>query len=520
MDKSTEDAVIICKVQRDGNQAVAVTRTISLYSDFKWRVTAHGKEVITAQCCALKSLPLKIHNATLLKKLIDTVDSLQVCAGHPDQKLLDMAMSRKGKFESYDGRTVAFVDEYFPVVLGGETYKQTICTNSCELLVHGPKCCACKSYRRNLRALLAKHKLEKPQVNVAKTTSHANYRHLKSPECKKRMVNLKTELRNSKQEVAKLKARLESIREEKGVNVDEDLYKDLEDIMNERTEEIRNNYLPNSFHRLFWEQQLEAMKLKDARQVRWHPMMIKWCLSLKLLSPCAYHTLRSSNLLVLPSERTLRDYTHFIKAKTGFQAEVDRQLCREAKIDNIPDCQKFVCLVFDEVKIKEDLVYDKHSGEVVGFVNVGDVNNQLLQFEREWTSKSNGQPPLATHMLTFMVRGLLSDLEFPYTQFASSSMSGDQLYSLVWGCVRRLEACGFKVIALTCDGGSPNRKFYNMMRLNGVEGHVYKTVNPYSNEENRPIFFISDPPHLIKTVRNCWSNSFGHTRTRQLWVGL
>ena len=52
------------------------------------------------------------------KKLIDTVDSLQVCAGHPDQKLLDMAMSRKGKFESYDGRTVAFVDEYFPVVLG------------------------------------------------------------------------------------------------------------------------------------------------------------------------------------------------------------------------------------------------------------------------------------------------------------------------------------------------------------------------------------------------------------------
>ena len=111
MDKSAEDAVIICKVQRDGNQAVAVTRTISLYSDFKWRVTAHGKEVITAQCCALKSLPLKIHNATLLKKLIDTVDSLQVCAGHPDQKLLDMAMSRKGKFESYDGRTVAFVDE-------------------------------------------------------------------------------------------------------------------------------------------------------------------------------------------------------------------------------------------------------------------------------------------------------------------------------------------------------------------------------------------------------------------------
>ena len=47
---------------------------------------------------------------------------------------------------------------------------------------------------------------------------------------------------------------------------------------------------------------------------------------------------------------------------------------------------------------------------MVGFVNIGDVNNQLLQLQREWTSNSNGQPPLATHMLTFMVRGLLSDL--------------------------------------------------------------------------------------------------------------
>ena len=49
------------------------------------------------------------------------------------------------------------------------------------------------------------------------------------------------------------------------------------------------------------------------------------------------------------------------------------------EIDTIPDCQKLSTFVFDEVKIKEDLVYDKHSGEVVGFVNVGDVNNQLKE---------------------------------------------------------------------------------------------------------------------------------------------
>ena len=28
----------------------------------------------------------------------------------------------------------------------------------------------------------------------------------------------------------------------------------------------------------------------------------------------------------------------------------------------------------------------------------------------------------------------------------------------------------------------------------------------------------SDVPHLMKTVRNCWANSFGHSNTRKMEV--
>ena len=42
--------------------------------------------------------------------------------------------------------------------------------------------------------------------------------------------------------------------------------------------------------------------------------------------------------------------------------------------------------------------------------------------------------------------------------------------------------------------------------------------NPYS-DDNRDIYFYCDVPHLIKTTRNCWSNSFGHKQSRALWVG-
>ena len=30
--------------------------------------------------------------------------------------------------------------------------------------------------------------------------------------------------------------------------------------------------------------------------------------------------------------------------------------------------------------------------------------------------------------------------------------------------------------------------------------------------------FFCDPPHLLKTARNCFANSYSHSRTRTLWV--
>lgn len=107
-------------------------------------------------------------------------------------------------------------------------------------------------------------------------------------------------------------------------------------------------------------------------------MFIKWCLSLKLVSSARYSALRSTNVLVLPSECTLRDYTHFVKAKSGFQADLDQQLLREARLHTheIPEFQKFVCLIFDEMKVNEDLVYNKHSGELIGFKNIGEMNER------------------------------------------------------------------------------------------------------------------------------------------------
>ena len=80
-------------------------------------------------------------------------------------------------------------------------------------------------------------------------------------------------------------------------------------------------------------------------------------------------------MLVLPSERTLRDYTHHTTVKPGFSAEVDKMLMDAAEISSCPERNKYVLLLVDEMHIKENLVYDKFSGELVGFSSLGSVND-------------------------------------------------------------------------------------------------------------------------------------------------
>lgn len=186
--------------------------------------------------------------------------------------------------------------------------------------------------------------------------------------------------------------------------------------------------------------------------------MIRWCLYLHYRSSGAYDTLRQSGVLKLPSQRTLRDYSHHTEAAPGFSAEVDSMVMKAAEVHSCSEREKCILLLLDEMHVREDLVYDKHSGELIGFTNLGDINTHLDSFEQAISSHSEEpQPVLAKSVLVFMVRGLFTKLQFAYAQFPCSQMRGDKLYVPFWEAVRRLEKCGFKVIlvcmysdAITC----------------------------------------------------------------------
>lgn len=107
----------------------------------------------------------------------------------------------------------------------------------------------------------------------------------------------------------------------------------------------------------------------------------------------------------------------------------------------------------------------------------------------------------------------------PFSYCFIIGVSGHDLHAILWEAIRRLEQIGLHVVALTCDGANPNRKFYRDHFLKECVKNdvVYKTPNIYRPGEY--VYFFSDVPHLMKTTRNAWANSTNNG-TRRLWVNL
>ena len=113
-----------------------------------------------------------------------------------------------------------------------------------------------------------------------------------------------------------------------------------------------NNHKIKPFMRLFWEQQKSTFSKKSVG--KYHPMIIRFCLSLATKTGSAYDKLRNSNVLVLPSRKTSRDYRNAIKPPVGCNPKVIAELCSLTK--DFSNLQKYICLVFDEIRLQSNLV--------------------------------------------------------------------------------------------------------------------------------------------------------------------
>ena len=157
-------------------------------------------------------------------------------------------------------------------------------------------------------------------------------------------------------------------------------------------------------------------------------MIISYCLSLARKSPACYEELRKSKILILPSQRTLKDYRNCIHPKAGFQ-EVIEEL--KDLTNSYFEVQRYIVLLFDEKKIMSNLVFDKVTGEMIGYLDLGDpdINFGTLEKVDEITS----------HALLFFIRGICTELKFSLAYFATNGVTSHQLMLLFWDAIGVLE---------------------------------------------------------------------------------
>ena len=208
---------------------------------------------------------------------------------------------------------------------------------------------------------------------------------------------LKTELESTKQEIQK-----------SSVPVSSELSRDLIDIMSNAS---KKNIPP--FMKLFWEEQQKYL-LSSKKGIRRHPMIIRYCLGLAAKSPTTYDEVRfdekkQTGFVILPSRRRLRDYKNYI-------------IELRDKVKDFSDSERFVIILSDEMKTQQNLVLDKHSGELIGFVDLGDTELNYSTLERV--------DQVATLVLVFLVRSIVNPFKFSMANFATTCAASFQIFPL------------------------------------------------------------------------------------------
>ena len=95
----------------------------------------------------------------------------------------------------------------------------------------------------------------------------------------------------------------------------------------------------------------------------------------------------------------LNDYRYYSPATCGFSAATDMQTLEVLKKQKPTHLAKYVVVVLDEMYTKEGLVFQRSSGALVGYQDLGDVNNTLHDAESQIKNLNNFNRPLAKRML-------------------------------------------------------------------------------------------------------------------------
>ena len=359
----TTDKLHFIKLYERESVTVSVCLTVNL--DLSPLITVHGKPLQDHDVYKNISSVFILNDLYLL---MNSISEHVICCGNPDTSYI---------------KHYGFKGDSFLEGNCGASYQSTIRSNSCSLLTRRTlRCEHCMRTRRVLGNKELRISKQEQSVSLSSTRPNSSMSRTQLEEKSKLLKNKVREMERKKKRL-QAKAALEKLESEEELS--EEDTQDIQTLVKECSPNLETVFPdPDSFERIFWEEQLKYNKLKSKASMRWHPLIIKWALLIKSKSSKAYQTMREQGFIHLPSERTLYDYSHFLPSTLGFVPEVVDKLVEECKLKGMfkEEWSSYVGILQDEVKVKDDLIYCATTGQLIGYVNLDDTSNAILDFER------------------------------------------------------------------------------------------------------------------------------------------
>ncbi|XP_077519809.1 uncharacterized protein LOC144129531 [Amblyomma americanum] len=270
-----------------------------------------------------------------------------------------------------------------------------------------------------------------------------------------------------------LKGQIESMKARNSAIKEETLAESIAMLPNKQQESVRHCF--------------DACKRKSTRGMNFTKEWVLECILMKMRSPKLYRHIRKHNILVLPSNTTLKKYTAAYKSGFGFNKKVMEIL--KQKTSKMDSFSRHGGLLIDEMKLSEHLSMEK-CAKLRGFVDLG-----------PFTPPEDAGLPCDHGMVVMFVPFTGRFSQIIGTFAANGNAKGNLLCKILIEAVILAEQAGLFVDFVTCDGASWNRKMWTLMGIKASASKITCGVK-HPVDAKRNLYFLSDFPHLLKCLRN------------------
>ena len=329
--------------------------TIVIKENFQWTLQLFNR-FVDENNIYLNGIP-KVLDDDNISDFVSKVSNLKVCNGINNfSDVINAKLEIRQPFLDKSESIIGILENnaYVPLIKSNfSNVRHKDCLSFCK---SGHLCSSCSDYQAVLRKVRSRMKQSMGDITHKRVSddSHTNIKYLSREELEERLINTQKKKKESLRKIANLSVKINKLIKTNGVKAQKSQHELFASIIQTNNLEFEED----SPQWLLWQQQKEQASKRNSKGMRWHPLIIRWCLSIFHTSPAAYKQLASKKLqfINLPHINTLKKFTKFTTPTSGFNPDILERLIEDSNLASLEDFQKNVVLIFDEMKIKFDLV--------------------------------------------------------------------------------------------------------------------------------------------------------------------